>query len=58
MKLMTSDLELLRTYATEGSDDAFQSVVERHVALVYSSALRQARDGQLAQEIKIGRAHV
>ena len=51
MKLMTSDLELLRTYATEGSDDAFQSVVERHVALVYSSALRQARDGQLAQEI-------
>jgi RNA polymerase sigma factor (sigma-70 family) len=45
------DVELLSAYATQQSEEAFAALVERHVSLVYSSALRQARDPQLAEEI-------
>ena len=51
MNAMTDDLELLRNYAAQGSDDAFRSVLERHVGLVYWAALRQVRDPHLAQEV-------
>ena len=56
---MTDDSELLRRYAAEGSEDAFRELVNRRIALVYGSALRQlgdpsrARD-ELGWEPKIG----
>jgi RNA polymerase sigma factor (sigma-70 family) len=48
---MTSDLDLLRRFARENSQDAFTEIVRRHVNLVYSAALRQVRSPQLAEEI-------
>lgn len=48
---MTSDLELLRQFAHEHSQDAFTEIVQRHVNLVYSAALRQVRSPQLAEEV-------
>jgi len=51
MNTMTDDLELLLNYANGGSEDAFATVVQRHLGLVYSAALRQVRDPHLAEEI-------
>ena len=48
---MNDDLALLRDYARNNSEDAFAALVSRHVNLVYSVALRQVRDPQLAEEI-------
>jgi RNA polymerase sigma factor (sigma-70 family) len=48
---MTSDLDLLRQFVRENSQDAFREIVRRNLNLVYSAALRQARSPQLAQEI-------
>jgi RNA polymerase sigma factor (sigma-70 family) len=48
---MTSDLDLLGQFAREKSQDAFTELVQRHVNLVYSAALRQVRSPQLAEEI-------
>ena len=48
---MIGDMELLREYATGKSEQAFEALVSRHVPLVYSAALRQARDPHLAEEI-------
>ncbi len=48
---MTSDLDLLRQFAHENSQDAFAEIVRRHLNLVYSAALRQVRSPQLAEEI-------
>jgi RNA polymerase sigma factor (sigma-70 family) len=49
---MTSDdMDLVREYAARQSEQAFEALVFRHVNLVYSSALRQANDPHLAEEI-------
>jgi RNA polymerase sigma factor (sigma-70 family) len=48
---MTGDLDLLRQFARENSQDAFTEIVRRHVNLVYSAALRQVRAPQLAEEV-------
>jgi RNA polymerase sigma factor (sigma-70 family) len=45
------DAELLATYATQRSEEAFATLVERNVSLVYSCALRQTRDAHLAEEV-------
>jgi RNA polymerase sigma factor (sigma-70 family) len=44
------DVQLLREYAIRNSEAAFEHLVVRHINLVYSTALRQVRDPQLAQE--------
>lgn len=45
------DWELLRAYANTGSEESFTELVNRHVGLVYSAALRQVNDPHLAQEV-------
>ena len=48
---MNDDLTLLREYAGGNSEEAFAALVSRHVNLVYSVALRQVRDPQMAEEL-------
>lgn len=48
---MNDDMELVREYAARQSEPAFAALVERHINLVYSAALRQSGDAPLAEEI-------
>ena len=45
------DFELLRQFHG-GSEDAFQMLVNRHLNVVYSVALRTVRSPQFAEEIE------
>lgn len=45
------DRLLLREYAASNSEAAFEALVARYVRLVYSAALRQMRDPDLAQDV-------
>lgn len=48
---MTDDTELLRRYVVEGAESAFAELVQRHLPLVYSAALRQVNgDASLAAD--------
>jgi RNA polymerase sigma factor (sigma-70 family) len=47
----TDDRALLRQYAENHSDEAFATLVTRHVNLVYSVALRQVGNAHQAEEI-------
>lgn len=48
---MTDDTELLRRYGEDGVEAAFAELVQRHLPLVYSAALRQVNgDAQLAAD--------
>lgn len=49
---MNDDAELLRRYAEEKSQAAFQELVERHLGLVYHAALRQCGgDAHRAEDV-------
>jgi len=45
------DWQLLKSYASDDSQDAFTEIVTRHVNLVYSAALRQVREPELARDV-------
>ncbi|HUZ06247.1 MAG TPA: sigma-70 family RNA polymerase sigma factor, partial [Candidatus Paceibacterota bacterium] len=49
--MMADDMELVREFAARRSDAAFETLVLRHLNLVYSVAQRQVRDPHLAQEV-------
>lgn len=51
MVLDVADSELVGSYAREGSETAFRSLVSRHVNLVFGAALRQTGDAGIAEEI-------
>ena len=46
-----NDMDLVREYATRNSEPAFETLVRRHVSLVYSVALRQVGNPAQAEEI-------
>jgi len=46
-----NDVELLKSYVSTGSQDAFTRLVQRHINLVYSVALRSTRDSHLADDV-------
>ncbi len=46
-----SDQELLRAYATEGSEAAFTELVRRHAGSVEAAAFRQTGDSGLAEDV-------
>jgi RNA polymerase sigma factor (sigma-70 family) len=49
--MMTDDMELVRSYAASDSEQAFAALVERHIGLVHSAAMRQVGNECQAQEI-------
>src|SRR6201996_8480062 len=49
--MMPDDMALLQDYARNNSSEAFSELVNRHINLVYSVALRDVRDPHLAEEI-------
>ena len=49
---MDSDNQLLARYADHGSEGAFRELVERHINLVHSAALRESSgDASLAEDV-------
>jgi uncharacterized protein (TIGR03435 family) len=46
-----ADMDLLRQYLEEDSEDAFATLVSRYVNLVYSAALRKTGNSNAAEEI-------
>jgi RNA polymerase sigma factor (sigma-70 family) len=51
MNMTANDHDLLGQFTREQLQDAFTELVNRHMNLVYSAALRQVRSPQLAEEV-------
>ena len=49
--MTVNDSDLLEQYTRRNSEKAFATLVDRHLNLVYSAALRQVRSPQLAEEV-------
>src|SRR6516164_6844045 len=49
--MMNDDMMLVREYSASQSNRAFETLVERHINLVYSVALRQVGDAHLAEDV-------
>jgi RNA polymerase sigma factor (sigma-70 family) len=45
------DMDLLREYACSHSEQAFRTLVARHINIVYAVALRQTGNAQLAEDV-------
>jgi len=54
---MTDDMALVREFAANASEAAFEMLVARHINVVYSTALRRVSDAHLAEEDHPGRLH-
>lgn len=50
-QMMNDDMALVREFAARQSEPAFAALVERHLGLVHSAAVRQVGDPHLAEEI-------
>ena len=51
MKVMRSDLELLREYVEDHSETAFVELVDRHLNMVWGVAQRTTKDADLASDV-------
>jgi DNA-directed RNA polymerase specialized sigma24 family protein len=49
--MLRDDMTLVREFAATNSETAFTELVQRHIGLVHSAAVRQAGDAHLAEEI-------
>ena len=45
------DRELLRKYVNDGSHEALDELVRRHIGMVWNAALREMRDPQDAADV-------
>src|SRR5580658_5398256 len=49
--MMGDDMRLVRAFVEHRSEPAFTALVDRHLGLVYSAAVRQMGDAHTAQEV-------
>ena len=51
MAELKTDRELLREYAEDATESAFSTLVERHLNLVFATAIRRVRESYSALQI-------